>query len=571
MDINASIIDQRLTGLLDEHQDFFSERFKADEPKKRSACFVTLCMTHFLDISFEEAQDCLTEGGNDAGVDGMYFDDPNDGEFNVTLFQGKYKQKLDGQTNFATNDIIKAIHTIKILFDPIKQVDLNPHIKPKIEEIRSFIRDGYIPNVTFVMCNNGMQWTEEAQNHIDQAGLPKEQIKFCFFNHDNIIEIMKKTKTVDDSLKLTGKILVDEAFNYRRVMIGKVQVSEIASLFEKYHDTLLQRNIRRYLGTQESRVNNAVYETLISDKKRENFYFFNNGITIICKNFKHNAAQEQDFTVRMNDMQIINGGQTCKTIHKALKDWEKDFNKTYVLVRIYELADNDSDFVTDITYATNSQNPVDLRDLKSNDGLQKQLEIGMSDLGYNYKRQREAGMGGSKNIPSTTVAEAVFTIWRKKPHQAKFKHREHFGKFYPEIFNNLNASQAIIATLIFRMVENERKRPTLKSQYDFITYASHYISMLIGDFLLKANNITLDDVNHKNFALLETLLNDEFFDFYENACATLKECLNKLYGDRDISLQQLSATFRRGDLLEILHQHTLFDMLDYQYKISRKI
>jgi hypothetical protein len=32
----------------------------------------------------------------------------------------------------------------------------------------------------------------------------------------------------------------------------------------------------------------------------------------------------------------------------------------------------------------------------------------------------------------------------------------------------------------------------------------------------------------------------------------ISDTLKAFYGDRDISLQQLSATFRRGDLLEML-------------------
>jgi len=73
------------------------------------------------------------------------------------------------------------------------------------------------------------------------------------------------------------------------------------------------------------------------------------------------------------------------------------YENVHVLVRIYELAEEDLDFVRDITYATNSQNPVDLRDLHSNDEIQRQLEIGMQDLGYTYKRQREEGVSG---VPS---------------------------------------------------------------------------------------------------------------------------------------------------------------------------
>ena len=403
MDFNAGIIDQHLTGLLEKHQDFFNYRFNTDEPKKRSACFVILCMMSYFDISFDEASDCLTEGGNDAGVDGLYFYEPTDTEFKVILFQGKYKQKLDADTNFATNDITKAIHTINTLFNPTNKVELNTHIKPKIEEIRSLILDGYIPNITFVMCNNGLKWTDEAQNHINQSGLNPQQVQFCYFNHDNVINILRATKTVPkQKIQLTSKSLLDSKFDgYRRVVIGKLHISEIAHLFDTHGDILLEKNIRRYLGLQDSRVNAGIYQTLADSDNRKNFYFLNNGITIICTKIEYNETLKEDHKITINDMQIINGGQTCKTIHKAYKDFENfdiGFEHTYVLVRIYELSDDDQDFINDITYATNSQNPVDLRDLKSNDDLQKNLEIGIQDLGYIYKRQRENNMGGAVTL-----------------------------------------------------------------------------------------------------------------------------------------------------------------------------
>ena len=551
MDINASIIDQQLTGLLEKHSDWLPA---GDANKQRSAAFVLLCMANCLDIPLEDAVELLTEGGNDAGVDGLHIGEVEDGEFLVTVFQGKYKiNNLDGTANFPENGVQKAVNTVQVLFDPAKEIDLNPLLKPKVEEIRSLVRDGYIPNVRMILCNNGAKWTEQAQRWIDQSGLPEKQTLWTHFNHHSIVEILRRAKTVDDTLRMVGDA-VFENFNFRRVVIGKVQVSEIAELFNRHHDQLLQRNIRRYLGLNENRVNADIHRTLADPNGRENFYFFNNGITIICKSFRHNALQGANYQLKLENMQVINGGQTCKTIQQALNspDMFADYRNTYVMVRVYELADDDQDFVKDITYATNSQNPVDLRDLRSNDEIQKNLELGMKDLGYTYKRQREEGGFGSNVIASSITAEATLAVWRKKPHQAKFRRKEHFGKLYEEIYKNLNAAQAILAVLIFRAAENERKRPSLDAPPSFIPYASHYISMLVGRELLHDQGIVLKDVSHRNFAeLLERLQNNEA-NYHDRAVENVTEALKACYGDREISLQQLSATFRRGDLLEML-------------------
>ena len=551
MDINASIVDQRLNGILADQDQLLPVGL--DENKQRSIAFVLLCIATMLDIPLLEASELLTEGGQDEGVDGLHLGEVDDGEFTVTIFQGKYKHKdLSGVSNFPENGVQQAIATVAGLFDPARQLALNDKLAPRVEEIRSLIRDGYIPTVRVVLCNNGAKWTTDAQQRIDQTGFPADQVSWAHFNHDAIVGVLQRRKAVDDSIRLHGKAVIEE-FNYRRVLIGKIPVTELAGLFNRHDDLLLERNIRRYLGLHANRVNSAIHETLVTPEKRRDFYFFNNGVTMICRKFRHNALQGENYQLKVEGMQIINGGQTCKTIQQTLnEDRFEEFEDVFVLLRLYELADDDQDFVQDITYATNSQNPVDLRDLRSNDAVQKQLEIGIADLGYTYKRQREDTGSGTAIVTASIVAEATLAIWRRMPQQAKFRRKEHFGKLYPIIFNSLHAAQALLAVLIFRMVENERKRPDGASPPDFLPYASHYLAMQVGDELLTAKSLRLADVTHQRFAELLAYLQGNQAVLYQRAIAKVQGALVRLYGNREVSLQQLSATFRRGDLLEYL-------------------
>ncbi|MBK8569527.1 MAG: AIPR family protein [Nitrosomonadales bacterium] len=551
MDINASIVDQRLTGIVHNHLALIKPYAGNDTVKQRSVAFVLLCASTALELPLEDVAELLTEGGNDVGVDALHFSEPDDGEFTVTIFQGKYKNDLMGAANFPENGVKAAINMVGTLFDPSKSIQLNQHLAPRVEEIRSLIRDGYIPSVRLILCNNGVKWNGQAQSWIDQTGFSSDQVSWVHFNHDNIVAVLQSKKAVDDSIQLQGKALIEE-FDFRRVLVGKVAITQIAELFNRHNDLLLERNIRRYLGLHANRVNSAIHDTLANKDKSNNFYFFNNGITMICRKFRHNALQGENYQLRVEGIQIINGGQTCKTIQQTLSQSQQDYSGVYVLLRLYELADDDQDFVRDITYATNSQNPVDLRDLHSNDEIQKQLETGISALGYTYKRQREEGVGGSTGIASTIAAEAVLAIWRNKPHQAKFLRREHFGKLYQDIFKNLNAAQAVLAVLIFRIVENERKRPTLDNPPEFLPYAAHYLAMLIGQQLLQSQTLKMAEIDHRNFKLLAEILHQRKEIYLKDAFGQIKVALAKLYKKHDISLQQLSATFRRGDLLENL-------------------
>ncbi|MFL0808658.1 MAG: AIPR family protein [Oceanobacter sp.] len=548
MNINASIVDQRLDGLVRDHAEWLPAG--QDPTRQKSTAFVLLCTATFLGLSLEETSELITEGGQDAGVDAIYINDPEDGEFQVTIFQGKYKHKdLSGTANFPARGIESGLMLLGTLFDPSRQVAMNPRLKPKIEEVRSLIQDGYIPSVRLVLCNNGARWNADAQLLIDQSDYPADQVSWLHCNHNQIVQVLQKQKSVNDALRLKGKAVIED-FDFRRVLVGKIALTEVAGLMNRHGDNLLERNVRRYLGLHRSRVNSAIHDTLKDDQKRDDFYFFNNGITMICRKFRHNALQGEDYQLRLEDIQIINGGQTCKTIQQALaNNPELNLNQSFVLLRLYELADDDQAFVQDITYATNSQNPVDLRDLKANDPIQAQLELGIQELGYAYRRKREEFVTESQEFTSATVAESVLAIWRHSPHQAKFQRKEHFGKLYRTTFESLNASQAVLAALIFRKVENERKRPSIQPEPAFLPYASHYIAMMVGELLLQDTGLNQTEITHKHFAELKQQLEDNSAQYQQQAYQHIQEALDRLYGRQQVSLQQLSATFRRGDLL----------------------
>lgn len=556
MSINVGIIDQRVRKLAEDLVVEFEERLniKNDEDKIRSTTFVFLAVRTVLDIPYEEALDCLTEGGNDFGIDALHVGDVEDGEFVVTLFQGKYKKKLTGDANFPQTGVEKVIQAIKYLFNPDSVFTTNPQLTIRVEEIRSLVRDGHIPRVRVVLCNNGLKWSDAAQQLIDGSGFPSDQVGWEHVNHDELVRLMQAPKQVDDTLRLAGKAIVED-LDYCRVLIGKIPVREIEVLFNRHGDLLLERNIRRFLGLQGNRVNQGIDHTLRTEKERENFYFYNNGITLLCRKFTHNALQGDNYQVRAEGLQIINGGQTCKTIQATLAELagaDANMGKAFVLVRLYELPSDSADLIRSITYATNSQNPVDLRDLRSNDPRQKSLETAIGDLGFVYHRHRSEASPRPVDISSATAAVAVLSVWREHPHQAKFYGREHFGKLYDIIFkNDLNAAQVIIATLLFRFAENKRRRPPEGSP-DFVAYASCFLAMLMGRFLLEALGINLSQLDHLKFFEAKSIFEQNDEDYYQQSVNKISDAVNRLYGSQDVSLQRLAATFRRGDLLEEL-------------------
>lgn len=551
MNLNASLIDQRLAQIQDEIRPQAQlELGMHDAGRLKSLSFVYLCVKTMLDLDAEQAFDCLTEGSGDFGVDAMHIGEESDGEFSVTLFQGKYKGKLDGTSHFDGNGIDKLIHALRHIFDPATQLAaINPRLASQLETARSLIRDGLIPQVRVLACNNGLRWNTAAQAAIDRTGW--EQVVWEHVNHDTLIHILQRMKPVNETLRLTGKALVED-MHFSRVCVGRVAVTDIATLMATHGERLLERNIRRYLGLHGNRVNQAIRQTLYSAEPA-NFYFFNNGVTLVCSDFSYNALQAGDYQIKVDDMQIVNGGQSCMTIYKTILEMQEQGHPlpthASVLVRLVKLPKGNEDMVLQITQATNSQNPVDLKDLRANDERQHQLADSIAALGFEYRRKRTDGPVRPDEVTPGVAAEAILAVWRNAPHQAKFFTREHFGKLYDTIFSaSLNGAQVIVAVLLYRIAENRRRRPA-SADPQLVRYGSCFIAMQMGKHLLRDLAISQADLTHENFAKAKGLLAQRSEHYFMAAVQEVDAALEQLYGTQAVSMQQLSATFRRGDLI----------------------
>jgi hypothetical protein len=98
-----------------------------EEGKLKSLVFVYLCVKTVLDLENEDTFDCLTEGGGDFSVDALHISDEYDAEFTVSLFQAKYKNNLEGNSNFPEEGIKSVINAIHYLFNPSSRLE---YIRP---------------------------------------------------------------------------------------------------------------------------------------------------------------------------------------------------------------------------------------------------------------------------------------------------------------------------------------------------------------------------------------------------------------------------------------------------------
>jgi len=100
---------------------------------------------------------------------------------------------------------------------------------------------------------------------------------------------------------------------------------------------------------------------------------------------------------------------------------------------------------------------------------------------------------------------------------------------------------------------NHRRRPHEDDPL-YVRYASCFIAMQMGRRLLKDMDLELDSLDHRNFHQAKQLIEERGEDYFKASRQDINAALKTLYGDQEISVQQLAATFRRGDLIEKLKQ-----------------
>ncbi|WP_433969602.1 AIPR family protein [Tunturiibacter gelidiferens] len=144
--------------------------------------------------------------------------------------------------------------------------------------------------------------------------------------------------------------------------------SDLFKAFVKYGWRLFDLNLR--YEVRNSAVNGEIIESLAHSKSRKNFHHYNNGLIIVAVNY---SIKDSDTVVRLTGAQIVNGLQTVKSIYNSVSDKQVSFEDldAECVVPVKVIQTSDAKFVDQIVRATNNQNPMAQRNLRSNNLEQK--------------------------------------------------------------------------------------------------------------------------------------------------------------------------------------------------------
>ena len=437
---------------------------ESDYATTEKRAFSHIALEFLLSLSPEEITDSITDGPDDRGVDAVYIDD-RDSSNVIHLFQFKHTPKFSKAKNhFPSNEIDKILSFCADLLNESDNMHdtCNPVLWKKVQDIWATL-ERPDPSFCIHFCGNMKPMVSTQQDRIKQA--VKDYGSFTVLHHslDSIVQMFldKKRPQIDATLQAVDKNYFERTDGNIRGLICTFEATEIVNLIADPDDpTEVRRdafndNVRIYL-TQRNSVNKKIFATALSDKNAE-FWYLNNGITLTCDTFSYQPGRRSP-KIALTNVQIVNGGQTSNALFEAHKKNPEKVQDVLVLGRIYETRTRD--ITSEIAEATNSQTPINTRDLHSNDDVQKKLEESFLDQGLFYERKsrQHSAQSRKKRVDALAAGQAYLAYAEGLPEVAKKDRARVFRDLYQNIFNEERTTQQLLVPLRLYEAIQARKR-----------------------------------------------------------------------------------------------------------------
>jgi AIPR protein len=253
----------------------------------------------------------------------------------------------------------------------------------------------------------------------------------------------------------------DEALEKKDTAVFYCRAVDLVRAYQEFGYQIFEPNVR--CNINHSKVNAAIRESVKHRTTREEFRFLNNGVTIVCQNFQKPSANRPCF--RVTKPGVVNGLQTVFSLHEAYgalpqEDKVHFEGNCYVLVRL--LQEHSVRDLNRLVRATNTQNPMQARNLVSNNTEQAQFERLFAELGWFYERKQGAW----------EAFAADPRRWRTLPNKSKAQFQVQGGGGRPRVrrIDNEVLGQTWLSFVGFSEEAVQKKREIFENAkwYDFI-------------------------------------------------------------------------------------------------------
>lgn len=527
--------------------------------------FALTQITKALDVSFEEIEKGNVDGGSDGGIDNLMvlvddlcqesIEDLDEAVFSPKTTLTILISQCKKEKSFKEGAIDKLIATIPELFNLEKSEDallirFNPDL---VEQAllareawkRCAINGGKI-RVHFSYCciaeiieiNSAFTGKVEQLIKLTTSQFTGAVVTHANFSSAELLKLYQTHRNQRLALEFKDQPLstsyTTNAGNHGIGYVGTVKLADYKEFLSDedgtIRDDLFESNIRHFQGQVD--VNKKIKATVGTLDKKD-FWWLNNGITIIASNPKQVGK-----TLSLDNVQIVNGLQTSYSIFNN-HSGDKTDNRS-VLVKV--IINEDKETIDHIIASTNSQNPVSPALLRATDDIQRDLELFFVNSGYFYDRRKNyyknIGKPAAKIFSIQTAAQAIESVINHSPFAARSKPTSLIkdDTTYERIFNpKINFNVYLNCCLILKCVnENMGIIHDPASRAKITNFKLHLARILTSVVLKKPT------YNHKDVEMLD--LNTLGEENFTEAVTILINSIDSFRRVQDTNLINMSKT-----------------------------
>src|SRR4030067_1536302 len=331
-----------------------------------STAFEYLALETLLNLNQDEILEAITDGSSDGGIDAIHIIDRD-----IHIFNFEYATTFKScKKNYPESELNKVVLTMNRIMDQqITKEDVNAELWDKIKAIWQLFRKGP-PNFKFYFCSNKEKPLAAARKRFQTALEVYNFGDFSYYDSEDILSkiLEKKYRRIDGHLQFDGRQYFERSDGPIKGIVATVPAVELVNLVrdpdnnERIIEDVFNENVRVFLKLK-NRINQSIYDTALSPKNFE-FWYLNNGITIVCEECEY-VPRAHSPVAKLKNLQIVNGGQTTHALFEAYLKDKKKIEDVYVIIRICETK-KDYRISERISETTNSQNPIRSRDFHAN-------------------------------------------------------------------------------------------------------------------------------------------------------------------------------------------------------------
>ncbi len=478
--LKVTQIEKKLLEIFEEHID--KEDLSQTDPefkyKVLTRCLAAFALYLQTGCTEKEAAAAVWDGSDDNGVDGVIFDTA---ESRVVIVQSKFIKKGGGEPDAA--DVATFIKGVKDLIE--QNVDsFHPRLHTRIHEISARLNKPGT-SVRIVLVSTGAsKLSKHALRHItslltelngeDPDPIADHEIMGLSEVYGGLVN-----DPYQGNLELEATILEwSYVASPYGAYFGMIDGLQLKTWWKTYGKGLLAANIRHSLGPTE--VNNQIRDT--ANTSPENFWYFNNGITLIADEkvkAPAGASSKSSGNFRFKNASLVNGAQTVSALAKV-EDDEK-LALVRVPFRVILLTDTPKGFGQKVTKTNNLQNRIEPRDFVAQDQEQTRLrmEMAIEDVEYQFVRSEEMLTSDAKyscELIEVTTALACASGDANLAVQVKTGFSRIFADLskapYKTLFNpSISGAKAFNVCIVLRQIDawidKKKKILTKKSGAEF--------------------------------------------------------------------------------------------------------